>query len=176
MKGQVKNLVYAGACLAIGIVLPSLFHIVGWSGPILLPMHIPVLLCGLICGWYFGGLCGLMVPLLCSILTGMPPLFPFGVAMMLELCTYGILCGLLYKKFKINIYVSLIGAMLGGRIVNGIANTILLGFSGQDYGFKAFISGAFVTALPGIIIQIVLIPVIIIALTKANLIDNPKKA
>lgn len=173
MKNNVKQLVFSAVCVAIGVILPSIFHMVGWSGSIFLPMHIPVLLCGLICGWRYGGLCGLIVPLLCSVFTGMPPLFPIGAAMMFELCAYGVISGLLYKKF--NVYISLIGAMIGGRIINGIATAIFMGMLGNPYGISAFISGAFVTALPGIIIQIVLIPVIIIALTRAKLLSDPKK-
>lgn len=173
MKNQVKNLVFAAVCTAIGVVLPSLFHIFGWSGIMLLPMHIPVLLCGFICGWEYGGLCGIIVPLLCSLLTGMPPLFPTGTAMMVELCAYGVLSGLLYKKF--NVYVSLLGAMVGGRVINGLVSTVLYGIAGKPYAFATFISGAFVTVLPGIIIQIVLIPALVLTLTKAGLIDDRRK-
>lgn len=177
MKINVKDLVFAAVLTALGVLLPSLFHVAGWAGSVFLPMHIPVLLCGLLCGWRYGGLCGLLVPLLCSAFTGMPPLFPVGAAMMLELCAYGVLGGLLFKRY--NVYVSLIGAMLGGRIISGLANLLFMGMAGNPYGMQAFLSGAFVTALPGIIIQIVIIPVLMVALTRtgvANLAHKGTKA
>lgn len=171
-KSATKNMVLSALCLALGLVLPTVFHLVG-AGPALLPMHIPVLLCGLLCGWQYGALVGFITPLLSSLLTGMPPLFPVGTAMMLELCAYGVLAGLLYQKMRSNIYVSLLGAMLGGRIVSGIANAVFLGMAGKAYGLSAFVAGAFVTALPGILIQIVFIPLIVIALQKSGLMARP---
>ena len=96
MKNQkTKTLVLAALFLALGVVFPQLFHAIG-AGPVFLPMHIPVLLCGLICGWQYGGICGLIVPLLSSLLAGMPPLWPTCPSMMLELCAYGLLTGLLH--------------------------------------------------------------------------------
>jgi len=163
------KVVSTALCIALGILLPMFFHLIGFGGPAFLPMHIPVLLSGFICGGPYGLACGLIVPLLSAVLTGMPPVFPTAIAMMFELGAYGLLSGLLYKKF--NVYVSLIGAMLGGRIVSGIANALLMGMAGKAYGFAAFISGSFVTALPGIIIQ--LVPLIIIALQRAKLTSKP---
>ena len=172
MNKKARNLVFASLCTAIGLLLPSFFHMFGWPGSVFLPMHIPVLICGFLCGWQYGGLCGILVPLLTSILTGMPPLFPIGATMILELGTYGVLTGILYKRT--NVYTSLIGAMIGGRIINGFANTILLGFSGIPYSFETFLTGAFVTALPGIIIQLIIIPLLIVALKKAGYIEVEK--
>ncbi|WP_440896726.1 ECF transporter S component [Amphibacillus sp. Q70] len=168
---QTKRLVFVSLCIAIGLLLPQLVNILPMARPgaILLPMHIPVLICGYIVGWRYGLLAGLILPLLAFFLTGMPPLFPIGVSMMIELGAYGLLTGLLYKVTDGKIFVSLIGAMIGGRVVYGIANSILFGVADMSFGMEAFVAGAFVTALPGIIIQLLLIPPIIQALKNANL-------
>ena len=138
-----------------------------------LPMHIPILLCGFVCGWPYGLVVGFVTPLFRSAILGMPPMFPTAVSMAFELAAYGFLAGLLYKLLpKKNIYVlvSLVLSMLGGRIVLGIANLILYGASEKT--LNVFLIGAFTDAAPGIIIQLVLIPVLIIALVKANLIKG----
>ena len=166
-KSMTVNLTGAALCIALGLILPVLCHMVG-AGSVFLPMHIPVLLCGLLFGWQYGAVCGLIVPLLSSLLTGMPPIFPTAAAMMLELCAYGLLTGLFYRKMRWNVYPALICAMLGGRVVSGAANAVFLGMADKPYGFAAFLSASFVQAVPGIIIQIVFIPVIVLALEKAS--------
>lgn len=164
----IKRLVLAALFLALGLVLPSAFHMVG-AGPVFLPMHIPVLLCGFVCGWQYGLAVGLLTPLLSSF-TGMPPLFPTAIAMMFELGAYGCLTGLLRRKLGCNVYVSLIAAMLGGRVVSGLANAALMGVAGKAYGLTAFLSASFVTAVPGIVIQVVLIPLVVLALERTGLV------
>lgn len=166
-KTSVFSLTGSSLFIALGILLPIIFHAFG-AGTAFLPMHIPVLLCGFIFGWQYGAVCGFIVPLLSALLTGMPPVYPIATAMMFELCAYGLLAGLFYKKFKWNVILSLICAMLGGRVISGIANAIFMGISNKPYGFSAFITGAFVTALPGIIIQIVAIPLIVMAIEKTG--------
>ena len=166
-KSTTLKLVLAAMFTALGILLPMVFHLFGSNlGIVLLPMHIPVLLCGFIVGSQYGTLVGLIVPLLASAFTGSPPIWPIAVSMALELAAYGFFAGLLSKKF--NAFVSLIGSMLAGRIVMGIANTILYGIAGIPFGFSGFITAAFVTALPGIIIQLVLIPIILFALKRTD--------
>lgn len=165
-KIKTRNLVFAGVLTAIGVAMPSVFHIFGMAGSVFLPMHIPVLLCGVICGPMLGGLSGLLIPFLCGMITGMPPLFPVATYMACELIAYGVIIGLMYKKT--NIFISLISAMIGGRIVLGIAQTLCMGIAGKPFMFSTFITGAFITALPGIIIQLVLIPIIITLLKKAK--------
>ncbi len=160
-------------CMALGLILPSFFHMVG-AGPTFLPMHIPVLLCGLLFGWQSGIVCGIFVPLVSSLLTGMPPLFPTGAAMIFELGTYGGLAGLLYRKLSLNIYPALIFSMLGGRIASGVANAVFMGIAGKAYGLTAFITASFVTSLPGIVIQIIIIPIIIFALERSGVINNER--
>ena len=172
-KTMTVNITGTALCMAMGLVLPVFFHMFG-AGPTLLPMHIPVLLCGFVFGWPYGAICGLIVPLLSSIITGMPPIFPTAAAMMLEICTYGALTGLFYQKLKWNVYPALISAMIGGRIVSGIANAVFMNMADKSYGLAVFISGSFVQALPGILIQIILIPVLVIALEKAKIIHRVK--
>ncbi len=169
---QTKNLVGTALCIALGLILPQVFHLIG-AGPVFLPMHIPVLLCGLCFGWPFGLICGAVTPLLSSVMTGMPPLFPTGAAMVFELAAYGALSGILYRKLRQNIYISLIAAMVGGRAVSGLASAVFYGVAGKDYGFQIFLTGAFVTGLPGIILQLLIIPLLVIGLEKATVISKP---
>lgn len=160
MKNDVKKLTLSAFFLALGLVLPLAFHSFGpGAGGIFLPMHIPVLLCGFLCGSSYGMLVGLITPLLSSVLTGMPPLMPVGIAMTLELMTYGFLSGFLSKKK--HLYVSLIGTMLAGRAVSGIANLLLLSYAGKSYTIAIFLGTAFVTALPGIVLQLILVPMLV---------------
>lgn len=169
-KSSTLKLVLAGFFTAIGIALPVAFHALSLSGSIFLPMHIPVLLCGLICGWKYGLVTGVIIPFLSSILTGMPPIYPVAISMAFELATYGAVIGLLSKKT--NTIVALIVSMLSGRAVLGIANVILLSLSGKTYAWPAFISGAFVTAMPGIIIQLILVPAIFAVLKKSKQLER----
>ena len=167
-KNTTLHMVLAAMFTALGILLPIAFRLFG-AGPIFLPMHIPVLLCGLIVGKRYGALVGFIVPLLSSTIGGgMPPLFPVAISMAFELAAYGFFAGLLYKKFKLNVFISLIGAMLAGRVVMAIANVILLGIAGNSYSLSAFVAGAFVTAWPGIVIQLILIPIILLGLEKTD--------
>jgi len=155
----------------MGIVLSYVFHAFGWSGSglgqIFLPLHVPVLLCGLICGWKAGLSVGAIVPLLSVLLVGRPPLYPIGLVMMFELAAYGTISGILKKQ---NVFAALIAAMLGGRAVFGIATAVFTGFGENGFAIKTFLTSAFVTAFPGIIIQIVLIPAVMIALNKSKVI------
>lgn len=168
----VKKSIITAACIALCVVLPMAFHSIPNAGSIYCPMHIPVLLCGLICGWPMGILCGLGGPLLSSMLTGMPPAAMLPI-MLFELPTYGLLTGLMMnclhtKKVYVDLYVSLIVALIGGRIVAGLSRALI--FAPGQYSLTLWVTGYFVTALPGLIIQLALIPVIIRALEKANLI------
>jgi riboflavin transporter FmnP len=176
----VKNMVLSGLFLAIAMVLPLLTGQIPQIGSTLAPMHIPVLLCGFICGWPYGLVVGFVSPLLRFALFGMPPIFPTGVAMAFELAAYGFLTGLLYNllpKKNLFIYVALIVAMFAGRLVWGAARVIIAGLGESGFTWAMFIAGGFVNAIPGIILHIVLIPPIIIALKKANLIkDNDRSA
>lgn len=171
-NNNVKYMTSAAICLALCMILPMITGSIPTIGNMISPMHIPVLLAGYIAGPWWALVVGLVAPVLRSSIFGMPPLFPTAIAMSLELATYGLVSGLLYSKLKkntANIYVSLILAMLAGRIVWGMAMAILMGVSGGTFTFAAFIAGAFTKAIPGIIIHIVLIPFIVMALRKAGL-------
>ena len=160
MNNRVRNLTLTALFLALGLILPSAFHIFGPSaGSVFLPMHIPVLLCGFICGPTYGALLGVITPLISSSLTGMPVLMPTGVAMMFELMTYGFISGMLLKK--INIYIALPITMLLWRAVSGIANLLLLDYLGKPYALEIFLTTAFVKAIPGIVLQLILIPMLV---------------
>ena len=171
----IKRLTISALCIALCVVLPMAFHMIPNAGSVMLPMHIPVLLCGLVCGWQYGLIVGFISPLLRFVLFGMPPIFPTGVAMAFELAAYGVLSGILYRmldKKVINIYISLVLAMLGGRIVWGVVQFILSLFVGFEFTFATFLAGAFVSAVPGIICHIAIIPVIVIALRKTKLMQD----
>ena len=172
---KVRRLTYAAICLALALVLPFLTGQIPQIGSALCPMHIPVLLCGFLCGWPWGLAVGFIAPLLRSVLFGMPVMVPGAVAMAFELAVYGCVAGFLYRKFPKTIpgiYASLLIAMVLGRVVWGIARLVLAGIAGNGFTFAAFLSGAITTAVPGIIVQLVLIPVIVYALEKAGLNAN----
>jgi len=171
---QVKKSIITSVCMAFCVVLPIMFHSIPGAGPTLLPMHIPVLLCGLICGWPFGLLCGLAGPLLSSLLTGMPPAatLPVGI---LELAAYGLVAGLMMKlvhtkRIYADLYLSLIAAMLAGRVVGGLARALI--FASGSYSLAIWAASFFVASLPGMIIQIALLPGIVAALESARLIPK----
>lgn len=174
MGKTTKKLTLSAMFLAIGMVLPFLTGQIPQVGNMMLPMHIPVLLCGLICGWQYGAVLGFILPLMRYLVFGMPVLFPTGIAMAFELMTYGLVIGLIYSfsrwKCIISLYRALIGAMIAGRIVWAAAQMILLGVSGGTFTMKMFLAGAFFNAVPGIIIQLVLIPTVMVALGRTGLV------
>lgn len=176
-KKLVLNTSLSGMFLALAYVMPFLTGQIPEIGSMLCPMHIPVLLCGFVCGAPYGLVVGAITPILRSLTLGMPPLFPTATAMAFELAAYGLMAGLLYKslpKKKINIYASLIGAMIVGRIVWGITMFCIMGFNLSKFGLAAFWTSAVVNAIPGIIVQIILIPIVVMILEKAKLISNKK--
>jgi len=160
MNSKTRELVQAALFLAIGLIVPYIFHTTGIPGQVFLPMHIPVLLCGFMLGGRYGLIVGFITPFLNSLLTGMPPMYPGAVAMAFELATYGFVAGYMYKKRKDNLIISLIISMIAGRIVLGIANYILFFIVGNKYLLSIFIASSFVKPIWGIIIQLILIPVI----------------
>jgi len=170
---NIKKMVGTALFVAIGIALPLAFHSIPNAGRVFLPMHIPILLCGLICGFPYGLACGIVTPLLSSLVTGMPPaaMLP---SMICELAVYGLVSSLLMrfvpvKNPYVKLYVALIAAMLSGRVVLGALNALI--FSAGEYSMQAWLGAAFVTALPGIAAQAVLIPAIVFGLQKAKLIE-----
>ncbi len=178
MKNKLKKLVVSAMLLAVGLVLPFLTGQLQQIGNMMLPMHLPVMLCGLICGWQYGLSVGFIMPLMRSFLFGMPAMFPNAVAMAFELAAYGFIIGFLYNNARWqcirSLYRCLIAAMLGGRAVWGIVMTALLGIGESGFTLGAFITGAFLNAIPGIIIQLVLIPMIMLALDRTHLVPMKK--
>lgn len=169
---QVRRLTYAALYLAIAMVLPFVTGQIPEIGAALCPMHIPALLCGFMCGWPWGAAVGFVAPLLRSVLFGMPAMFPSAVAMAFELAVYGGTAGLLYSRLPRKpgtTYLILLISMIAGRIVWGIVRLILAGLSGSSFTWALFLSGAVTTAVPGIILQLVLIPVLVMVLEKAGL-------
>ena len=163
-------LVMSAICLALCLVLPFFTGQIPEIGSKLCPMHIPVLLCGFLCGPAYALVVGAIAPLVRFVLFGMPPIFPTGVAMCFELAAYGLVSGLMYRRLPkktVSIYASLIVAMIAGRVVWGVAQAILLGLTGSALTWKMFITSAVLNAIPGIVIHIVLIPVIVMALKRA---------
>ena len=170
----VRQLVPAALFLALAFVLPLLTGQVPKVGNMLCPMHFPVLLCGFVLGGPWGLAVGFIAPLVRSVLFGMPPMFPIAISMAFELAAYGLVSGVRWRKVKHTIpmmYASLVTAMVAGRLVWGAVRFVLAGLTGSSFPFSAFLSGALLTAVPGIAAQLVLIPLILVALQKAKVID-----
>ena len=173
----VKLLALTALFIAVGIILPSVFHAFG-AGSVFLPMHIPVLMCGLICGPFWGLAAGVITPVLSSMMTGMPAA-GYLPSMLCELAAYGFFSGLFIQiihtsRTFINLYASLILTMMIGRVIAGILNAIV--FRAGAYSAAIWISAMFVQGLPGILIQLAVIPSAVLALQKANLIQIQQKA
>lgn len=174
MKNHKKllRMVLAAFFLALAYVMPFLTGQIPEIGSMLCPMHLPILLCGFVCGWPWGLIVGLVAPVFRSLLTGgFPPMFPTAVCMAFELATYGAIAGLMHKilpKKKISIYCSLVIAMLLGRLVWGVAMMICMGASGGTFTFAAFLAGAITNAIPGIIVQLILVPILVVLIEKSK--------
>jgi len=170
-RANLHNMIFAALFLALAYVMPFLTGQIPEVGAALCPLHIPVLLCGFVCGWPWGLAVGFIAPLFRSLTLGVPSLFPKAVCMAFELAAYGAIVGLMHNvlpRKKSSIYVSLVAAMLVGRLVWGVAMLVCMGIHGDTFTFAAFVAGAFTNAIPGIIVQLVLIPILVM------LFDNPK--
>lgn len=168
---HLQKLTFSALFLALAFVLPFLTGQIPEIGSMLCPLHIPILLCGFICGWPWGLAVGFIAPLFRSLTLGMPPLFPTALCMAFELAAYGATTGFLHRvlpRRKSYIYCTLLSAMVLGRLVWGAAMFLCMGLNGGSFTFAAFLAGAITNAIPGIIIQIVLIPILVMVL------DNPK--
>ena len=169
---QVKRIVIAAVCAALCIVLPMAFHSIPNAGALWLPMHIPVMVSGLVAGTVAGAVTGLLGPALSSLLTGMPaaPILP---SMTCELVVYGLVSGLLCAhvrtgRLPLDLYVSLVGAMICGRIVGGLLQALI--FSAGSYSLAAWATAYFLTGLPGIVLQLVVVVPVVVALERAGLV------
>ena len=173
-QNHIKNLVLSALCLAIAMYLPFLTGQIQTIGNMLCPMHLTVFMSPYMCGWKWAAAVGFVSPFIRYSAFGMPPIMPVGIGMAFEMLTYGLVAGILYKvlpKKTVNIYVSLIISMIAGRIVWGITRLVIAGVVADQFTWQMFVSGAVLTAVPGIILHIILIPIIVIALKKAKLID-----
>ncbi len=179
IKQTLKHLTLSAMFLAAGLVLPFVTGQIPQIGSMLLPMHLPVLLCGLVCGWEYGLGVGFILPLMRSLLFGMPPMFPAAVAMAFELAAYGGLVGLFYGRSRwkcvVALYRALLAAMVGGRLVWGGVMVALTGMSGSGFTWAMFLSGAFLNAIPGIVLQLLFVPVMMIALDRTGLVRFHRK-
>ncbi len=171
-KITTKKLVTASMLLAIGVIIPSIFHLTGLPGLMLLPMHIPVLIGGFLLSPSLAMLLGMLTPLLNSFITGMPVLFPIAIILVFELGTYGLIASLMYRKLKAPTLLALIISMILGRIVAGVAVFLLTTFFTLPLNPISFVKGAVVTGIPGIIIQIILIPSLVYAIVKYTTINQ----
>ncbi|MBQ0111052.1 MAG: ECF transporter S component [Oscillospiraceae bacterium] len=166
-----RKLTVSGLCLAICIILPFFTGQIPVVGKMLSPMHLPVFLCGFLCGPVWGLAVGFIAPFLRTLIAGAPAFYPTAIAMAAELATYGAVCGLMYKilpKKIPYIYLSLIISMVAGRAVWGIMRFVLTGFNATEFPFSAFLAGAFINAVPGIIVQLIVIPLAVCSLTQTE--------
>lgn len=174
---RIRKLCIAAMLLALGWLLPFLTGQNRELGNILCLMHIPVFMAGLALGPWYGLVLGFITPLSRSLIFGMPPLYPIATCMAFELATYGLLSGILYKvlqkktkgKKLPKLIISLVIAMLGGRIVWGVAQVLCGLFSQSPFTWNAFLTGAFITAWPGIIMHLILLPAMMMAFEKAGI-------
>ena len=172
---HVKKMVLSALFLALAYVLPFLTGQVPQIGAMLCPMHIPVLLCGFFCGAPWGLAVGILAPLTRSLILGMPPLFPTALCMAFELAAYGAAAGFLHRRLerkKGNIYLALLAAMALGRVVWGAVMFLCMGLTGGSFTFAAFLAGAVTNAIPGIVLQIVVIPVLVMLLDRPGIVDT----
>lgn len=173
-NAAIKNLTLSAMFLAVGLVLPLLTGQIQQVGNMLLPMHIPVFLCALICGWKYGLPMAFILPVLRSFIFGMPPIYPTAIGMAFELAAYAFVAGFLYEKSRWQcvrtLYRCMLIAMIAGRIVWGAAQVALLGMGGNAFTFQAFLAGALLNAVPGIVLQLILVPAIMVSLNRARLV------
>ena len=164
-----KKLTLSAMFLALTFVLPFITGQIPTFGVMLCPMHIPVLLCGFFCGAPWGLVVGLLAPILRSAILSSPQMFPMAIAMAFELATYGFVAGWLNSKLqkrKRSVYISLISAMIMGRLVWGGVMFSFMGFDAAKFGFSAFLTGAVLNAVLGIFLQLVLVPTLVIGLNR----------
>ncbi|MFH0931099.1 MAG: ECF transporter S component [Candidatus Zixiibacteriota bacterium] len=165
MKLTGKQISLSALFISLGIVLPFIFHQFGLAGRIFLPMHFPVFFAGILVGPLSGAIVGFLSPVLSFLLTGMPP--PYAVPLMaLELPVYGVSIGLFYRRLKIPILISLILSMIAGRIAFALGIFVIGAFVNLPISFISFLEASFITGLPGILLQLILIPVLNFRLRK----------
>lgn len=164
-RNTMFNIVFSALFLALAYLIPLFMGQVQSINAMFCPMHIPIFLCGAICGWQWGLVVGIVAPISRSLILGMPLFFPTAVCMAFELATYGLVFGLIYKllpKKIVNMYISLLVAMLLGRVARGIAEFSCMGLSGKTFELSVFLNGVVLYSVPGIILQFLLVPLIVV--------------
>lgn len=169
----IYRMALAAMFLALGMLLPFVTGQIPRIGSMLLPMHIPVFFCGLICGGKYGMIIGFILPLLRSAVFGMPVMFPMAVSMAFELMTYGLVTGGCYQRSLWNgiraLYRSMLFAMICGRLVWGLVQLFLLGMTGKMFTLQMFLTGAFIQAVPGIFLQLLIVPTIMVVVKRTGM-------
>ena len=177
-KNNIMRLSLSAMLLALGLVLPFLTGQIPEIGSMLLPMHLPALICGFVCGWQWGIAVGFVMPLLRSVLFGMPPMIPTALCMAFELAAYGGAAGLLYRKLSCRgrTIISLVGAMLIGRAVWGVVSMVVYrALLDKTFALAAFWMSGFVNAWPGMVLQLILVPLVVKALERAGMLRNTEQ-
>jgi len=165
MKLTGKQISLSALFVSLGILFPIFFHQLGLAGRIFSPMHYPVFFAGILVGPVSGAVAGILSPILSFFLTGMPP--PYAVPLMaLELPVYGVSIGLFYRRLKIPILISLVLSMIAGRIAFALGIFVIGAFVNLPISFISFLEASFITGLPGILLQLILIPVLNFRLRK----------
>lgn len=162
-----KKIVLSGLFIALGVIVPMIFHTVNLAGNIFLPMHIPVLLAGFVLGPIYGGIVGIICPIISGFTTGMPPIMPVMPIMAFELCGYGILSGLLYLKTR-EVYPALIGSMIGGRIFAIVGAFVVSLTVAPQVHPLAYVASGIIPAIPGMIVQLIAIPILIKLISRSE--------
>lgn len=177
------RMIVTAVLLALGLILPFLTGQLQSFGKLLSPLHIPALICGMTCGWVWGGALGLILPVLRMALFGMPAA-PMAYPMAFELCAYGVATGLLYPWLRrelcgrcgakpLVVMLATLGlAMVLGRIVGGVAKALLLmagAIPGVPLTFAAFVTAYFVDTAVAAVVHLIVVPAVVLALEKARL-------
>ncbi len=167
-----KNLIRAGLFMAMGFVLPMLTGQLPVVGQMLLPMHIPVFFCAFFCGPLYALGVGLILPLIRSLIFGVPVLYPVAIAVALEMAIYGGVAGFIYARIKKNslcaVYCSMLPAMLLGRVVRCLSQAILMELQANAFVMRTFITGVFLYSLPGIALQLLIVPAVTVGVRRAK--------
>lgn len=170
---SVKKACICSICAALCCVLPLAFHAVG-LGAAFSPLHLPVLLCALLCGPVYGGFCGLAGAVVSCLLTSMPSPFQL-IYMIPEVCTYGVIAGWLSGRVHTgrvlpDLWLSLIPAMLLGRVVGGAVQAVLYLSTAREYSLALWAGGYLAGTLPGAALQLAVLPPLALALMRAGLV------
>ncbi|MDK9711981.1 ECF transporter S component [Acidaminobacter sp.] len=164
---ETKSLIRGALIIALGLLVPTVFHLTSVSGSIFLPMHLPILAGAVFVNPWIALIAGALTPLTSAIATGMPPLFPIAFLMAFELAAYGWTMSWLINKRRINVYAALVVSMLVGRVVLGLAAVVTTSVFAVQLNPVMYMKGAILTGLPGMALQLLVVPVLIKALSSS---------